>query len=636
MTERGTLGLNELEPSKPFDRAGCIRHALSGFTPLPSLVPLGETRIGSRYFHSYSKYTMPGEQVIGHYDLDLAVAEKVRQFGSLEGEPTDAELQRLNEDETQTRKAFGSAIVTHARQFGLVKTLTPEQVKEQMLDHNLYKALDRIVNQHLSGFSYNEWEVLRSRDYGGGPILLVPFQSSEEGQVFIETVSLDNLDARDPEFLPQHILDYQIKTALSLLADRLIINLENHQVQETELLPGYIREVAKIKDPEQMARETQSILRYISHMESLSHEWYRFFNGFEYHLSNRMIATSSGRGIRISSYLSHMAECPTQTDETRQRNKLTLEFLNNLLPKKPDHLSKSPEEAARDKVLLKPYINFMVVENRNITDRELSNTVIDFIEKTRNIVGQEQFIAILQQELPEFYDTLVNFQEWLETNNLFGDHRFSSLISVVAKEISFPGERVDLVRLNSILEGRLSSAVIGTTRTFEGISKDPRGGVHITNSHLKALLPLMVIKAVHADAEGKKKDGFSEKYYAPQVQLAHKLTQDLEQSYVRQGEEASRMLAGIAEDKRDLETLQKQFGITDEEIAHLVELTKIEEAKHGDSFIPGSGHNYELYTALFNALVLQKQGLVADMRSPVFKEFLKSLFKIPSAIWDSL
>src|SRR3989344_6170510 len=157
MTERGTLGLNELEPSKPFDRAGCIRHALSGFTPLPSLVPLGETRIGSRYFHSYSKYTMPGEQVIGHYDLDLAVAEKVRQFGSLEGEPTDAELQRLNEDETQTRKAFGSAIVTHARQFGLVKTLTPEQVKEQMLDHNLYKALDRIVNHHISGFSYHEW-----------------------------------------------------------------------------------------------------------------------------------------------------------------------------------------------------------------------------------------------------------------------------------------------------------------------------------------------------------------------------------------------------------------------------------------------------------------------------------------------
>jgi len=83
--------------------------------------------------------------------------------------------------------------------------------------------------------------------------------------------------------------------------------------------------------------------------------------------------------------------------------------------------------------------------------------------------------------------------------------------------------------------------------------------------------------------------------------------------------------------REDIAKFKSQIGITDEEIANLIKLTEKED--RDDDF--GPDIDFYLYTGLFNALVLSKQGIV-DMQSPAFKALLKSLFPdSPATLWKN-
>lgn len=623
----------EFEP-KEFNRADCVRHTARTYAPSP--FPLGQ-RIETRYFVADDVYIGPDKQFERLHSLDAAVAQRMNQLGDPGVKLTNKRLQELDEQEEQARRAWGPTVVSHARKFGLVETLTPEQAKAR-LALAPYVNLEESVDQEHGDFSFKRWEVFPTKG-DNKPMLLVPTKS-EEGQVSFETVNLDDLHSRSPEFLPRLIRGCEEKYAMHDLANSVTYNLKLHEVSESELLPEFMREVAKITDPEQRAREVRSMQAFMNRIVRLRDDYHTVYS-LNQRLFMGKVDMGDGRSAYIQNYLRHMAKCPTQTKETHKRSE-GLEEVYNALLSVNYHVTPFDQQTENPvmRVLHEParYIVYLErAEERNIVDREQDRKVIDFIAKTGDITDRTQLLEALQQKLPDFHATLVKFKEWLGTD-YFEKSRFDELILRTAKKIFSGDEKFDLNQLNEALGKELSSAACLARGKFEGVSVDYtriNEGASLYNPHLKAVLPLLAIKTAQAEAAEaieKKGDRFMGEYYNRQVESAERLTRGLAQSYRERIEEINAALQDIAENKKAVALLKAQTGITDEEIAHLIDLTKGADSDD-DS---GPRLDSHLYTGLFNALVLEKQGVV-NMHSPAFKGLLKSLFPgKPDTVWQNL
>lgn len=613
------------------NRADCVRHTAGKFSP--SLSPLGED-IGTRYLAD-DIYVRPGEKQKRLHSTDASVVKKMSQFRDPGIELTDEKIREFDEQEEKTRKAFGPNIVTHARQFGLTEILTPEGAKER-LALAPHVDLKEEVNRRLSYFKLNGWEVIPSKK-DNKPVLLVP-TTSETGQISFETVDLDKLHDRDPEFIPQQVRDYEEKDAMHSLAREVSYNLKLHEVSETELLPKYIIDAAQITDPAQRARAVQSMQTYIAWLAEFKKRGHNFT---DIDLIQGLNSRISRSGVYIPHYLEHMAECPAETDETHQKSAEMAHVRKALLLE--DYNAPSFDKLKADlviSVLQNPKfytVNLDLAEKYSNSIREQDQKVKNFIEKTENITDQAQLLNALQQELPDFHDTLVKFQKWLGPG-LFEKSRFDELIAKIATKISLADEKFDigkitgnislvnekfnLNKLNSNLRKELESAAPIAKGEFEGvlIESDTSREASLYNPHLKFVLPLMGIKSAQAEAKSEEKK-----------ELCQKLTQELAQSYNDKIINGDSSLGEIAEKKAALSLFKEQTGIKDEEITRLIELTKNRD--YDDEY--SMGVDTALYTGLFNALALEKQGMIDS--SQVFKELLKTLFpNRPETVWHNL
>lgn len=620
MSVEGSIA--DQEPGKEFNPAECIRHTVSTFEPIPLSLGGG---IEKRYLDD-DVYVRPGERFERLHSLDSAVNQRINQFGDPGVELTQERLREFYNQEKQARKSWGSRIISRAGELKLVKILTPEQAKTFLgfTDHDLA----RFAVGHVSP-EFNEWEILPTED-NNKPILLVPAKS-EEGQLSFETVHLDDLNDRDPGFLPQQIRDYQEKFAMSVLVPSVIYNLNLHQVRETELLPKFMRELAQIVDPEQRAKETESIKFFLNCMMRLGPEYASTTLSFQQRLSDTVRSMRGSGNANIQTYLRHIAECPTQATEANQRSSELANFYNTLLSVKYSAaLSDSQKKDSVTKVLREPdmYTFYLdKAEKRDRTDRDQHQKFIDFIAKTRDVTDQTRFMEVLKQELPEFHATLVRFQEWLGIDYYSEKDRFDELTSWIS---GFGSNMFNLEQLNKEIRRQLRSVISVSKGEFEGIHLDSwHNEVILSNPHLELVLPLIVIKAKQSEAEKKiEKDDYSKRIFS----RCQGLTQELRESYEERVKQADNTLLNIARDKLSVASLKEQTGITDEEIAHLIELTSYED--RNSDFDPGI--YFQLYNCLFNALVLEKQGKI-NMHSPVFKAFLKSLFpRTPDTVWQNL
>ncbi len=606
----------EIEPKEPFNRADCVRHTARTFSPYPSLL---WQEIGTRYLTDRTSGWR-------FEDLDAAVAQRISSYSD-PGVDLTNERREFDEQEKQARRNFGPIVVTHARQLGLVETITPEQAKTYLAvapDVDLVERVDSSV--------FDGWDVLSSKE-DNKPMLLVPTKS-EDGKLSFETVSLDDLYNRDPDFLPQKIRDYEKKYAMRALANSSAVtyNLNLYQVPEAELLPEFMRELARIANPEQKEKEVQPMLVFMNRMVRLGYEYPGTVSSFQQKLSMTKRDMGDGRNAYLEGYLKHMAECPTQTKEAHQRNAGLKQAYDALLSvtKPADPLDQGTKDPVT-RVLRFPYYYLYLdrAEEERAAGREQDQKVIDFIDKTSSIANQTQFLEALQQELPDFHATLIRFQEWLGTD-YSKKSKLDNLISETAVRIRIPfgGENFDLKQLNKTLSKQLKLVTFTKTDEFEGVYNTvTHEGAHLNNPHLEAVLPLMAIKAAQAKAENTAK-----------VELCQRLTQELIQSYKEENNATDKQIQRIKKQKQDLASLKEQTGITDEEIAGLIELTTLEDSREdkGDGSVPQIDR--QLYTSLFNALVLKKQGLAdINIHSPPFKGLLKSLFPGgPEAVWQKL
>ena len=464
------------------------------------------------------------------------------------------------------------------------------------------------------------------------PVLLVPTKS-EEGQASFDIVRLDDLYGRDPEFLRQQIIEYEEKYAMDSLASSVTCNLNLHQVSKEELIPEYMREVAQIADPEQRATEVRSMQAFLNRMVKLGYGYQGAVYGFNQELS-RIRPLGNGYSYDIQSYLGHMARCPTQTEEAGQRSINLIKVYNDFLS--VDY-NVAPFDRQTDdpviRVLQEParYIPVYLdqAEEERVADREQDQKVIAFIAKTRGITDQAQLLKALQQELPEFHGTLVRFQEWLGVD-YFNKSNFDELILRSADAISIDDEKFDLKQVHKTIIEKLALERFSVKGEFEGVYIDTQTS-YLINPHLEAILPLLVIKSAQSKAEEKKGDRIMADRYERKVQHCQRLTDSLGQSYEEKSKRADENIRKVRKYREDIAKFKSQIGITDEEIANLIELTKKED--RDDDF--GPEIDSYLYTGLFNALVLSKQGIV-DMQSPAFKALLKSLFRdSPATLWKN-
>src|SRR3972149_5210101 len=128
---------------------------------------------------------------------------------------------------------------------------------------------------------------------------------------------------------------------------------------------------------------------YMTWMVRLGRDYANTVYHFNQGLSMRHTDMGDGRGANIQSYLRHMAECPTQTDETHQRSADMTQVYGALLSVNY-HAASFDRETANPviRVLQEPARHTVYLdqaEEGNITARKQDQEVIDFIEKTRDI-----------------------------------------------------------------------------------------------------------------------------------------------------------------------------------------------------------------------------------------------------------
>lgn len=183
--------ISGFEQKEPFSRQACVRHTAQTFSPL--ILSLGNN-IEKRYLGG-DVNVRPGESFLtGVSSLDLSVAQRLSQFRDPGVELTDEKLREFSEEREQITKTWGPTVVNHARKYGLVETLTPEETNNRLsLDHNL--GLVEKTDNVYSRLSYAGWEIFPTKE--SDPMLVVPVQAA------FETVRLDKLHEQDPEFLPQ-------------------------------------------------------------------------------------------------------------------------------------------------------------------------------------------------------------------------------------------------------------------------------------------------------------------------------------------------------------------------------------------------------------------------------------------------
>lgn len=631
---------SELKPNKEFDRADCIWRTVRAFSPqLPSL---GQG-IEARYIPGNDVYRMPNEHEssVRIHSLDNAVSQRISQFKDPGVDLTDEKLEELKNQGWQAKLDWGNAVVTRARELELVKTLTYQAESGPALppNVNLKKEVGSRNIFRLGGL----WGI--TRDDNDKPTLLVlihitPIVAGEKQQRFFETVNLDDLHERDPEFLPRQIRDFEVKQVMSLLAGsitaELATELKFHKIHEEELLPGYMRRLSGIVNPEQRAKEMQSIPVFLSLLVKLGHDYDKLVHNFQQEMYNRKSDAGSRGSVWIDSYLGHMAECSAQSTVVRGINAELLSAYRSINNHAVFNHVVSDEQQTENSDVIKLLqtiaknhpVGLEVGEKRWISRREQVQKVVDFIDKTKDIVDRAKFLQVLSQDLPEFHSTLVKFREWLG-NDYSQRGNFDMVVLDTARTIS-EVKKPDIKQLGEVLEKKLGTAV-PVSGKFEGVSVE---GVHFNeragfdNQDLQAVLLLMVIKTAQAEAKGKK-DNSS---YNEQFQHCQALTLALKESHEEENKSTDALLANIAEEKKALSLLQAQTGIADREITHLIQLTKGEDK--GDGL--GPELDSSLFAGLLTALVLEKQGVV-NTRSPVFKELLKSLFPgKPEATWQKL
>ena len=594
-----SVGQLELEPREQFDRTACVRFTVGNF--IPGINPLGRN-IEQRYLGDDAYTTGEGMQIVTRLQsVDLAVAQRLSLLGDPGFVLTNKILEELIFQGKQKKVAWGSDVVVHARQLGLVENVTPGEANKRIAT-NLFAPLTRGL------FAPEGWRIFASRQ--GDPMLLAP---SREKKLKFDIVGLDDLQKADPEFLVQQIRNYHELSAMASLAFSVNYYLGYHEISAVGLLPEFVRELGRLVDQDQQVRQTQSILLFLDYLAWTNISGSDLVQFFRKNLSGLGTTLPDGRSVLIEGYLTHMSDCPSETPGLNHKYSQLSGVYQRLMSDQVSWETSSIRlNHEQKRIITHPDRMVFVLPAEEIRLRqegEKDRSFSDFVTNTTEITDQRQLLQALRRELPDLFQKLAEFGKWFGID-YFGKSQLDAFILGVARTISSHDPQFSLAKLQQVSGDLGGYFGLSSKETFDGVFIDLMGRASISDPYLKAVISLLSIKSSQVESEGKKQESQVGDFYAEKVMQCRELTGELAKYFGEEEKRKASRLQELAEEKTLFAGLISQIGITDEEMTDLSIITK---------------ENRGVYKLLFNLILLHKQGVI-DMRSPAFKEFLKFYF----------
>lgn len=473
--------------------------------------------------------------------------------------------------------------------------------------------------------------------------------TSGECRLSFEVIELDALNEKDPEIIPALIKDYHRKNALYLLANSIINNLKLHELYLERLLSEFMKPIIQADDSRQRERLVRSWKNIINWFSELWRDG-RFMSIVRIGetLKSGKPIEGDRRFFHLSSYLDHMLVCPAVSENNRARylslKEVYKAYILNTGGTGGALFSSEVRDLFHLKPILKEPVNHTVYidqdnEERLKAERQKFQAITQFISNTLEITDQEELFQRLQEQLPEGYDVLIRFKNWLGENYL-GKSYFDNLITFVGNS-TFLDNYHDPKKLISLIESELNKAGYGLFEkdSFEGISvgRSFRDGlyfsnVYISNPYLHALLPLFVIKKGRDEIKKKAQNsptGLS-KHDLQRLENWERFNQELVSFYQSETRKFDNILEQIREKRELLSQLEKQTGISGQQITTLKKLAGLEVDEENRVL----KIDELFYSYIFNALALYKKGL-ADASSLII--LLRESFAYkPEETWQEL
>jgi len=306
MNWRERLGFGEKE-KETFDRGYCTEYTIDNYTPV---MTGWEKSIGLRYL----KDDVYIDGVIRSRRLNNAFGEekaKLKKLGK-RGLSQDV-LSFYIQQEEISRWNFGKSIVEKARDLELIEILTPRQAKERFENF----PFDKVGNPSggTSVFKKSGWRIFtdekdRFVDYEEKKVYLLSPKLNMGKQFVFDVVSLDDLYEKDPEFIPEKIVEYETARNLSELASEIKFNYKIHEISPEEILPDFVLEVGKITNPKKRKAEIESMCAFGDRVSELDNDGKYDVNLISNSLFYQKVDMGDGKDLLVSDYLYHMGLSP--------------------------------------------------------------------------------------------------------------------------------------------------------------------------------------------------------------------------------------------------------------------------------------------------------------------------------------
>lgn len=601
-----------------FKREVCAEHSIRDFKP--SDFPIG-CGVEDRYLPGET-YTEINTSFKRHYYLDAAFIEYI-SFADPKKDLNDQVFKEAHEIFDTTRRAWGPKVLVRAKELELTQTLTPDQAKEILSVRSSYN-LEESVEYEYGGFKYKGWEVFPGKNEE--PILLVP--NNEQNRLRFDVVNLDELYKLEPEYLKGLIKEYEIAWMKESLSNRIDYNINLHALDEAELIPDFIREIAEIKDDRKRKAEVASIVNSLEMFATLNPDYQNLLFGFVKNLTDKSVAIDEGgRSIYVMAYLKDRIECPAYDQESRLRAAKYMGILEDI--KKAN--IKFPETKQKLFLDIKENPGLFVTSGENYGKRIKKEKLEDAVALVifDKVKGQtyDEVLQTLKDDFPGYYETLEKFKNWMGTDVLNRQLNFDVALEN-ATRYYYPNREVNLEEIYDNFRKVLAGKMWQTKGNFEGVWKSEswelNGKVSISNPHLEAVLPLLVLKSYESHLN----PGPSK---AQRVQECAKAMDTLRQNLSKKLDISIQSIEDLEKAQAEFNKFKRKLGITDQEITRLENLSTEKSSKtlEVDRF------NSQTFTNLFNILVLHKEGKI-DLKSKIFVNFLKKLLPNSKDIWQTI
>lgn len=524
---------------------------------------------------------------------------------------TDKELIELIKQVYREERQVGVEIRNRAQELGLVNTQSSKEIAQGLGNAGRCEYLEREV-QILR--DHGDWQIYQGKEE---KFLLVASQTERIGDQ-LNTVDLDDLFVKDPEFLKDKIRKYYELQGVSHAVEWTLACLGDHKVFEKSMVYKLFGQMSGD------LKEVRELATFLTWFGRLDREYTSL-------VANFITGFKTISGVRVDSSLAHMKVCPGESESTHQRITALQEAytqfasINFNTHRPPEAIGLSADTQTLS--LVRDPLRFIEAqfnkkEEEVRADQARYIQFAQFIEDTRDIKNPEQLLQDMQQQLPDTFALLEQSREWLG-EDYSGQNKLGEIIkraSLYIRDVS----------LRDIIHENVRQMI---ENSFRLASKDSpakillswlRTGIH--NVELIEVIALCAAKLAQSRNEltlgiASVQDSLEGEEQQYLKELYRQRAEKLEQYVDAIAKEHRKKAEDLAKDRSAIGNFLARTGISEKAVNDLVLLAiKPEDGK------TKSTYNARISFAIaFNALFLYSQGQL-DVKSPAFRSLVREVF----------